>query len=238
MNQPDQLLFLQTLDLQILEKQREIQRIEAELVAFERELSRELETVRAQMDRKAALDTRRRELEGEIELTDSRLTDRRMQLNRVRSDRERQALESEINRAKEVNDERTEELLRLFESIEQMQGEGGVAPGADVEIEARQKTRQEEVAARREALQGEIAELRGKREAQATEIDANLLRRYDQILKRRGGVAVVELRTSTCSGCNMNLPPQFFNELRRAEDVRNCPNCQRILIWREEPAEA
>jgi len=49
---------------------------------------------------------------------------------------------------------------------------------------------------------------------------------------------VVEVRNGTCLGCHMNLPPQFFNELQRARDIRLCPNCHRILFWRPERVES
>ena len=41
-----------------------------------------------------------------------------------------------------------------------------------------------------------------------------------------------ETQAGTCLGCHMHLPPQFFNELQRARDIRLCPNCHRILFWR------
>jgi len=37
-----------------------------------------------------------------------------------------------------------------------------------------------------------------------------------------------------CSGCNVNLPPQMYNEIQRFDRIRFCPNCQRIVYWREQ----
>ncbi len=50
---------------------------------------------------------------------------------------------------------------------------------------------------------------------------------------RRNGIAVVSARSSICSGCNMNLPPQLYNELQRSEELICCPNCNRIIYWDE-----
>ena len=65
-------------------------------------------------------------------------------------------------------------------------------------------------------------------------VDGDLRRRYEMIFSRRGGVAVVAVRGGTCQGCHMHVPPQLFNELKKFRDVRQCPNCHRILYWRPE----
>jgi predicted nucleic acid-binding Zn-ribbon protein len=36
---------------------------------------------------------------------------------------------------------------------------------------------------------------------------------------------------SICNGCNVNIPPQMYNELQRCKSVKLCPNCQRIIYW-------
>jgi predicted nucleic acid-binding Zn-ribbon protein len=34
-----------------------------------------------------------------------------------------------------------------------------------------------------------------------------------------------------CSACKMELPPQFVSEVRRANELKRCPYCGRILFW-------
>jgi predicted nucleic acid-binding Zn-ribbon protein len=43
------------------------------------------------------------------------------------------------------------------------------------------------------------------------------------------GLAVVPVKDAVCHGCNVNLPPQLYNELFRCDSLRFCPNCQRII---------
>jgi len=40
-----------------------------------------------------------------------------------------------------------------------------------------------------------------------------------------------------CTGCYMNLTPQFFNEIQRDKDLKVCPNCSRMIYWHEEVEE-
>ena len=60
--------------------------------------------------------------------------------------------------------------------------------------------------------------------------------KYEQIFERRGGSAVVVGRQGVCTGCHMNVPPQMYNELQKFRDIRQCPNCHRILFYRPENA--
>jgi len=53
--------------------------------------------------------------------------------------------------------------------------------------------------------------------------------RYRALSRRRGGMAVVEARQGTCTGCNMNLPPQLFNILLQSNEIQSCPHCSRLL---------
>jgi uncharacterized protein len=43
----------------------------------------------------------------------------------------------------------------------------------------------------------------------------------------------VPVSDAVCNGCNVNLPPQLYNELQRSDTLRYCPNCQRIIYWKE-----
>ncbi|NIQ93637.1 MAG: hypothetical protein GWN87_05090, partial [Desulfuromonadales bacterium] len=32
-----------------------------------------------------------------------------------------------------------------------------------------------------------------------------------------------------CLGCNMHLPPQLYNSLFRVDEIRACPQCNRLI---------
>jgi predicted nucleic acid-binding Zn-ribbon protein len=58
---------------------------------------------------------------------------------------------------------------------------------------------------------------------------SNIMKRYEQLLAKRAGLAVVQARDGHCKGCNMGLPPQLFIKIQRADVVETCPACGRIL---------
>ena len=72
------------------------------------------------------------------------------------------------------------------------------------------------------ALSNADRKLSALREAANSPVDPDVLKRYGTIRMRRG-LAVVSVRNGTCTGCNMNLPPQLFNQLQRGTSLRGCP---------------
>ena len=65
-------------------------------------------------------------------------------------------------------------------------------------------------------------------------IDSQLFKTYLVIKEQqRGGLAVVPVKDAVCHGCNVNLPPQLYNELFRYKSLKFCPNCQRIIYLKE-----
>ena len=53
---------------------------------------------------------------------------------------------------------------------------------------------------------------------------------YDQLRRRKGGLAVVEMDSSQCDGCKVRVPAHVLQQLNQAEHVARCPNCERILV--------
>ena len=229
-----QLAALQEIDRQQREKTVLVEELEAEVADLEGRLARQREATQAIRAERDQLEARRRELEAQLYDEEAKIKDRRMRLNRVRNEKELQALRREIEVSKEANQLMEEEVLRLLESVEALNASTAEAERALAELEGQATTKAAEQRARIEQVRLEVASEHQNRARMAAALDASLLQKYEQIFKRRGGTAVVEVRSGTCQGCHMHLPPQFFNELQRSRDVRLCPNCHRILFWRPE----
>ena len=58
-----------------------------------------------------------------------------------------------------------------------------------------------------------------------------MFNKYDQILKSRRGLAVVQMIGETCTACHVRLRPQVAQVVRRNEDIVQCESCQRILYY-------
>jgi predicted nucleic acid-binding Zn-ribbon protein len=68
----------------------------------------------------------------------------------------------------------------------------------------------------------------------AKRINEPLRKRYEMIKGIRNGLAVTSVWKEVCSGCHMNIPPQLYNELQKSVELISCPNCNRIIYWRDQ----
>jgi hypothetical protein len=100
-----------------------------------------------------------------------------------------------------------------------------------------QESNQEKASIEKDAQQREekLVDLESKRVAVAAGLDAGLLNIFDQVkAKQDNQVAIVAVRNAVCQGCNMNIPPQVYNELQRCDSLRYCPSCFRIIYWQDQ----
>jgi predicted nucleic acid-binding Zn-ribbon protein len=227
---------LQTIDQELRFQEQELSKITArvdELQARVELASTELEQLKEE-EREAAL--ARRELERTLAEGEVQIRNKRMRLSLIKNDRELQALGHEVEVLKESNQRLEGDLLARME--------GGDQRGARLqeltEILAREqadlKQAQNEIAGQIEELRAQTAARRVEREQLAAQINAALCQRYDVIFDRRGGLAVVAVKSGTCQGCRMRIPPQLFNQIQRHEAIHFCPNCQRILYYEPDKA--
>ncbi len=230
----DRLAALQEIDCQVREKTELLQTLEREVAELENERLLQRERTRVAQAERDALEERRRGLEAHLEDEEAKMKDRRMRLNRVRNEKELQALRREIEVGKEANQQTEEELLRIFEALEALHASAREAEERLRQLEGEVDAKTLERHGHISALRVEVETQRETRTRMAATLDSGLRQKYEQIFERRGGTAVVEVRNGTCLGCHMHLPPQFFNELQRTRDVRLCPSCHRILFWRPE----
>jgi predicted nucleic acid-binding Zn-ribbon protein len=157
-------------------------------------------------------------------------------LTEQRTTREYSALAREIDIAKKSNATLTEERDLLVKTREELEN-------ASLEKKDAYDTKQQTVGKEAEQLKAKIGELQGrideltsKRSESAKLVDGQLLGRYESIRRRRGGVALVPVRTGTCSGCQMKIPPQLYNQLRSGLAFDYCRSCGRIIYAEEAPA--
>jgi uncharacterized protein len=60
-------------------------------------------------------------------------------------------------------------------------------------------------------------------------IPEEVLINFQEIVKKKGN-AVVKLRSTICTGCNIKVSSMVIDKLDRGEKIVNCSNCGRILL--------
>ncbi len=229
-----QLAALQEIDRELREKADLLGSLRNEVAELEARLAQQHDECRNLQTEHESVEAQRRELEARLADEEAKMKDRRMRLNRVRNEKELSALRREIEVGKEANQLLEDDLLRVLEAAESSATRTAEAQHALSDLEATTTANATERHARITGLEAELQREGTRRDEVARAIEPGLLRKYEQIFARRGGTAVVEVRNGTCLGCHMNVPPQLYNELQRTQEVRQCPNCNRILFWRPE----
>ncbi|MBI4516094.1 MAG: hypothetical protein HY699_09810 [Deltaproteobacteria bacterium] len=228
----ERLASLLELDRQLQEKREVVAALEREAAEMEIEITNQQQAVGAARAEREARDQQRRELEARFEEEGAKMKDRRMRLNRVRNEKELSALRREIEVGKEANQLLEAEVMSALQAVDTIEATLAEHEQALAALEQKFAA---QIAAHRQriaALAAEVAAERGARDQVAGSLSKTLRAKYEQIFARRGATAVVEVRNGTCMGCHMHVPPQFFNEMKKYRDVRSCPNCHRILVWR------
>ena len=233
----DRLAALQEIDRRLKDRRDRMTALVSEADDYELQITRQRDLVASLTDEREGLELRRMAMDRQLEVAGNKIRDNRMRMNRIRNSIELLALQREIDLSKEANLQIEEELLRVMEEVEGLTAQ---LTEAQQVLQKLEEQADEAVATRRaeaDALRQEVEAERDQRETLAAGMDPSLRSKYEQIFDRRGGNAVVAARNGICSGCRMHIPPQLYNELQKYRDIRQCPNCRRILFWRPAPAE-
>jgi predicted nucleic acid-binding Zn-ribbon protein len=226
------LAALQDIDRRLKDRRDRMNALAGEADGFELELARKRQTVVTLTAERDSLELRRVEMDRQLELSGVKIRDNRMRMNRIRNSTELLALQREVDLSKEANAQTEDELIRVMETLEVLAAQ---LTAAAEELQTIESQAAETVAERRAqaaALRQEVEAEIGARDALASGMDPQLRSKYEMIFDRRGGNAVVAAVDGICTGCRMRIPPQFYNELLKFRDIRQCPNCHRILFWR------
>lgn len=234
MNEQIRLLVeLQKLDSRIIRKDALIKTIPTRISAAEKPLNEALSNSETHRKQAEEAEKKKREKERELDDTHERIKKLKARTADVKDNKAYQALLKEIETAERESSAIEDQILELMERVEQ---EGRKLKGAGKALEA-EKQKVEEF---RKKLEGEVREaeeelnsLREKRAALASQLEDDTYRLYMTLLELTRGLAVVEARDEVCQGCNMNIMPQLFVELKKNESIIQCPQCRRILYHSE-----
>jgi predicted nucleic acid-binding Zn-ribbon protein len=84
---------------------------------------------------------------------------------------------------------------------------------------------------RRDQLDVKRQELIANREQFVSNIDADLLKRYEALKRTKQGRAVSKVDQNSCQWCRVILTPSEMQRVRVSADLQLCSNCGRILYY-------
>jgi predicted nucleic acid-binding Zn-ribbon protein len=235
----EHLIGLQNLETAIEEARRRMAAHPERLAEADARLAQAQDAVDAARQHLKTSQEARREAEKDAATYQSRLSKFKEQLSAVKTNREYQAMQHEIETAQE-------DLGTVEEKVIERMVEAD-ALGADVkkaeqtlaaqqkEIEAEKKTLGEELT----TVEAALKDATGKRTALIASLPPHIVALFEQVARARKGVAIaLATRDGLCSACHVRLRPQVFQEVRRNDQIIQCASCNRILYYIPPPAAA
>jgi hypothetical protein len=150
-------------------------------------------------------------------------------LGEIKTPREFAALSREIDIAKKTNDGQSEQVRELTALAAEIKKAIDAKEEVLSEREAAAQAEAEEIEKARAAADEKMKGLDTRRAAAVKIVDPGLLAKYENIKRRRAGIAIAPVVGMTCKGCHRNVPPQLAITLQRANSIETCPNCHRII---------
>ena len=229
----DKLIELQRLDEEIQNARRLLEGIPQLVENIEKKIEAGSLIEAEAKDKLARNQKRRRELESEAKDLKALVSKYKRQLNEVKTNKEYTAMLREID-----------EVQHRLEAVEEaVIAEMIAADDIEAEIKsAGQKKAQEEQSLLREkealndkaaGLQAAIDELDRRRAALLPSLPPELVRVYETLSRKKGGLALSPIKGDFCSACHMRIRPQMLNEVKVREELIYCENCGRLLYWVE-----
>lgn len=232
-----------TVDLkQYLEPLKELSEVDNRLKVVDRELLQipiELEAsggeyvtlskaLKEKEGRLEVITKERSTLEEESKLLGNEILEKEKRLYAIKTQKEYQATLKEIAKVKQENKQRESRILALLEETEKNNAETTQLKSNLADKEGEFRKVETELNGKKEALIQEQAGLREKRPRLLESLHPELLKKYD-VVKKRFPNPVAAVLKGVCQGCNMNVPPQVYNEMLKVNDLRHCPNCHRLI---------
>ena len=232
----EKLISLQKIDSELAGFDQAIARCEADTVKRKQAIQAEQEKLAALKVKIELLTQKQQENQTEHEGANARMKESQNRMLLVQTSREHQALLKEIEDSKKLAKTTEERALQFIEQLEQLGRDAeelaGRCENEAAELAGAQQRNAKEIKRLNAAKKG----IDGERAAYAKDVPQELMKRYDKLMLKREGLAVVAVKDSVCTGCHMTLPPQQVNEVIKGDKLNICPTCQRILYY-ETPAE-
>lgn len=220
---------LQQIDLESNEVRAGLDAVPARRAEVEAKVQEARRAYDEQKQRLEANERERRQIETLLSLERDKVKKWEGRLGEIKTPREYAALSREIDISKKTNDAQSEQSRDLLAAAADVKAQLEARGEALADAEDAAQSGVAELDRAQADLEARLAALAARRTAAAAQVDPGLLGKYENIKKRRAGVAVAPVVGSTCKGCHRNIPPQLSIVLQRVDTIETCPNCHRII---------
>lgn len=231
------LLKLQVIDYDLGELERSKEYIPDMMENLKREIKESEDIFRKTEKELSESQVMQKNLELEISTRQVELKKLQTQMMSIKTNKEYDALISQIDNVKEAISERETQVLELIEKIEKLNG--GID---DFRKKAKEVGEQNEkqlaiLQEKMDSVGTKVSIKEDERHRIEVQVPKRTMSIYERVRKNRGGDVVVTVKKRACGSCYKALPPHRIQEIKRGDQIITCDNCGRMLIWHDGESE-
>ncbi len=227
------LLKLQVIDYDLGELERSKEYIPDMMENLKREISEVVDKFSNAEEELTQSKLEQKTLEIELAEHQENLKKLQNQMLAIKTNKEYDALVSQIDSVKEHIDNKESRMLELIETIERLEKEIGSLQEKSSEIKGQNRKQLEILQEKMDSVGTKVKMKEDDRNNLKVRIPRGVMSTYDRIRKNRGGAAVVAVNKRACGGCYKALSPHLIQEIKRGQRMITCDSCGRILIWQD-----
>ena len=229
------LIELQALDTAIVSIADNMDLLPRKLAQFEDPL-KESRTLYESIKKKAeTLNKKKHDKDLELDEVQDKIDKLKSRSSDIKTNKEYEAHRKEIEVFENNIHKIEDEILVLMEEIEAFEGAVQKEEEKVKKAEEDFKTQENLIGEKKNKLKLEIDMYKAKRNDFAARIDKDIYDQYMQKFDRLGGLAVVQVKNEICLGCNTNIPPQLYNDIKETDKTYTCYFCKRFLYYQDPP---
>jgi predicted nucleic acid-binding Zn-ribbon protein len=231
----DQVIELQHVDSEIHNITAVLEGIPRISQDIDRKIQAGSQAVAEAKEKMAQNQKRRRDLEAEVKDIKGQITKYKRQLNDVKTNKEYTSLLREIEEAQHKVDALEEAIIAEMLAADDIEEEIRAAALKQSQEEQNHLKEKRALEEKAKEMEEKRARLFQERKGLLPHIPPDVMRLYEAISLKKGGVALSPVLGDFCAMCHMRIRPQMLNEIRDKSKIILCENCGRVLYWPAKP---
>ncbi|MBN1471618.1 MAG: hypothetical protein JW925_07545 [Syntrophaceae bacterium] len=227
------LIKIQEYDSQIFKLSTKKKTLPEQIEKLNREFSQFEEEIKKNKMKYDELKSRHVENENKIKKINEGIVKTKERMLEVKNNKEYQAMLKEIETAEASRSDVETAIISILDELDKLT----VSVKQDEEVMKHNKNKYEQEKKALEddlnAVDSDMIACEQKRTELQNDVPADLMAKYEKIKKRNKGIGVTSVWKAVCNGCHVNIPPQLYNEIQKSEEMFSCPNCNRILYFKD-----
>jgi predicted nucleic acid-binding Zn-ribbon protein len=228
------LIKLQAVDKCVFDLEKELREMPERITQLQSQEAKITQELGKLNDELRVLRKQRKDLEDETEIVRARVRKAETKLMNSKNQREHMAATAELDEGRDIlrsNDDLLLSIMEKQEPLEKKAAQLTAQIAEQLKQLAEARTQMEQRSAEARKILEEVTQGRDQTEKL---VEKPILREYDFIRSRRQGIAISPVSKGNCGICHMQISPQQFNELQKAEQLMYCPSCKRIIYWADD----